>query len=110
MSQTPLKVGLIGGSSGFITNAHQRAIFMDGTRRVSSAALSSNPEKSIEASSSWPYPIEGYESYDAMLTGELSKSKEERVDYVLIQRQTMPISIRPRNFLKRAYPSSVKNR
>jgi predicted dehydrogenase len=85
MSQTPLKVGLIGGSSGFITNAHQRAIFMDGTRRVSSAALSSNPEKSIEASSSWPYPIEGYESYDAMLTGELSKSKEERVDYVLIQ-------------------------
>ena len=40
-----LKVGMIGGSSGFISNAHQRAIFMDGTRRVVSGALSSNVEK-----------------------------------------------------------------
>jgi predicted dehydrogenase len=84
-SNRPLNVGLIGGSSGFITNAHQRAIFMDGTRRVTCAALSSNPEKALAAAADWPYPIEGYESYDALLEGELKKPTEERIDYVLIQ-------------------------
>ena len=44
-----LKVGMIGGSSGFISNAHQRAIFMDGTRRVISGALSSNVDKAQAA-------------------------------------------------------------
>ncbi|MCZ6674428.1 MAG: Gfo/Idh/MocA family oxidoreductase [Verrucomicrobia bacterium] len=81
----PLNVGMVGGSSGFITNAHQRAIFMDGTRRVSAAALSSNPEKAMKAASEWPYPIEGYESYDSMLEEELKKPNGERIDYVLIQ-------------------------
>lgn len=80
-----LKVGLIGGSSGFITKAHQRAIFMDGTRRVTAGALSSNPPKALEAASNWPYQIHGYESYDAMLEGELKKPDSERIDYVLIQ-------------------------
>lgn len=71
----PLNVGLVGGASGFISNAHQRAIFMDGTRRVTCAALSSNPEKALQAASEWPYPIEGYECYDAMLEAELKKTR-----------------------------------
>ena len=80
----PLRVGLIGGSSGFIGKAHQRAIFMDGTRRVVCGALSSNPEKAALAAEKWPYPIEGYESYEAMLKAELAKPEGERIDYVLI--------------------------
>ena len=81
----PLNVGMVGGSSGFITNAHQRAIFMDGTRRVTCAALSSNPGKALSAAAEWPYPIQGYESYDSMLETELKKPADERIDYVLIQ-------------------------
>ena len=84
-SKRPLNIGLIGGGKGFITNAHQRAIFMDGTRRVSCAALSSNAEKAMQDAASWPYPIQGYESYDHMLESELLKPDEERIDYVLIQ-------------------------
>jgi predicted dehydrogenase len=80
-----LRVGLIGGSSGFITNAHQRAIFMDGTRQVTCAALSSDPQKAMDVAANWPYPITGYESYDAMLKTELNKPEGERIDYVLIQ-------------------------
>ncbi|MDA0347519.1 MAG: Gfo/Idh/MocA family oxidoreductase [Verrucomicrobia bacterium] len=84
-NKRPLNVGLIGGSKGFITNAHQRAIFMDGTRRVTAAALSSNPENALRSAEEWPYPITGYESYDAMLEQELGKPQGERIDYVLIQ-------------------------
>ncbi len=83
-NQRPLNVGLVGGSSGFIAKAHQRAIFMDGTRRVTAGALSSNSEKAMASASEWPYPIVGYESFDAMLEGELEKSAGERIDYVLI--------------------------
>jgi len=81
----PLNVGLIGGSEGFITHAHQRAIFMDGTRKVICAALSSDPKKSIQAAIDFQYPIVGYESYDTMLKKELKKADEERIDYALIQ-------------------------
>jgi predicted dehydrogenase len=84
-TQRPLNIGLIGGNKGFITNAHQRAIFMDGTKRVSCAALSSNPSKALEAADAWPYPIQGYVSYESMLEAELNKPIGERVDYVLVQ-------------------------
>jgi predicted dehydrogenase len=83
-NRRPLNVGLVGGSSGFIVNAHQKAIFMDGTRRVTCGALSSNPEKAARATAEWPYPIEGYESYEAMLAGEMDKPVGDRIDYVLI--------------------------
>ena len=79
-----LNIGMIGGTTGFIAQAHHRAILMDGTRRISAAAFSSNPEKALRAASEWPYAITGYESYDAMLAGEMNKSPEERIDYVLI--------------------------
>ncbi len=83
-SQRPLNVGFIGGGSGFITNAHQRAIFMDGTRRVTAAALSSNPSKAMELAGEWPYPIKGYESYQVMIEAESALPEGGRIDYVVI--------------------------
>lgn len=73
-SPIPLKVAIVGGSSGFIVNAHQKAIFMDGTRKVVAAALSSKPERALLAADSSPYPIEGYEGFDAMVNGKIWKS------------------------------------
>lgn len=104
MSEKPLKVGLIGGGSGFITLAHQRAILMDGTRQVTAAALSSNPEKATRASSEWPYPIQGYASYNEMLEGELGKPPEDRVDYVLIQTPNHAHFDPARKFLEAGIP------
>ena len=83
-SPIPLKVAIVGGSSGFIVNAHQKAIFMDGTRKVVAAALSSNPERALQTAASWTYPIKGYKSFDAMVNREIGKSEEDRIDYVVI--------------------------
>ncbi len=55
MSHRPLNVGLIGGGSGsFIVQPQQRAILMDGTRRVTCAALRRNPEASKKDAGDWP--------------------------------------------------------
>ena len=80
----PLKIGLVGATTGFIAQAHHRAILMDGTRRVAATALSSDPAKALDGAANWPYPVEAYKSYDAMLAGEIRKPKDERIDYVLI--------------------------
>ncbi|MBM4094665.1 MAG: Gfo/Idh/MocA family oxidoreductase [Planctomycetes bacterium] len=85
MSQRPLNVGLIGGGGGaFIVKPHQRAIFFDGTRRVTAAALHPNPEVALREAAAWAYPITGYRSYDEMIAQESKKPLGERVDYVLI--------------------------
>jgi predicted dehydrogenase len=85
MSQRPLNVGLIGGGGGaFIVKPHQRAIFFDGTRRVTAAALHPNPEVALREADAWAYPITGYRSYDEMIARESKKPLGERVDYVLI--------------------------
>ncbi|MBF0199385.1 MAG: Gfo/Idh/MocA family oxidoreductase [Planctomycetes bacterium] len=85
MPQRPLNVGIIGGGGGaFIVNPHQKAIFFDGTRRVSAAALMPDPAQAMEEAENWNYPIQGYPSYDEMLEEELKKPLGERIDYVLI--------------------------
>ena len=85
MSDRVLNVGIIGGGGdAFIVHPQQRAILMDGSRKVSVAALSSNKEKALSSAREWPFPIQGYESYDAMLKAELEKPPKERIDYVLI--------------------------
>ncbi|MBN1421299.1 MAG: Gfo/Idh/MocA family oxidoreductase [Planctomycetes bacterium] len=85
MSQRPLNVGLIGGGGGaFIANPHQRAIFFDGTRRVVAGALHPNPEIAMKEAENWPYPIQGYKSYDEMIAAQKGKPAAERLDYVLI--------------------------
>ncbi|MCX8158003.1 MAG: Gfo/Idh/MocA family oxidoreductase [Verrucomicrobiae bacterium] len=85
MSQKPLKVGLIGGGKGaFIVHPHQRAIHMDGTRRVVAGALFPDPKIALEEAEKWPYPIKGYGSYDEMIAEQAKLPEEERLDYVLI--------------------------
>ncbi len=85
MSQRPLNVGLIGGGGGaFIVHPHQRAINMDGTRRVVAGALHPNPEVALKEAENWPYPIRGYRSYDEMIEAERKKPLGERIDYALI--------------------------
>jgi len=85
MSKRVLRVGLIGGGAGaFIVWPHQRAINMDGTRRVVAGALHQNPDIAMREAENWPYPIQGYRSYDEMLQQESKKPLGERIDYALI--------------------------
>jgi predicted dehydrogenase len=85
MSQRPLNVGLVGGGGGaFIVQPHQKAIHMDGTRRITAAALHPDPKVAMSEAANWPYPIQGYTSYDEMIAVESKKPVGERVDYVLI--------------------------
>ena len=85
MSNRVLRVGLIGGGAGaFIVWPHQRAINMDGTRRVVCGALHQNPEIAMKEAANWPYPIQGYPSYDEMIKVESKKPVGERIDYALI--------------------------
>jgi predicted dehydrogenase len=85
MSQRPLNVGLIGGGGGaFIVQPHQRAIHCDGTRRITCGALHPDPEVAMREAAEWPFPLQGYPSYDVMIEAESKKPPGERVDYVLI--------------------------
>ena len=85
MSPRILKVGLIGGGGGaFIVHPHQKAIHVDGTRRVTCAALHPDPAIAMKEAADWPYPIEGYASYDALIAAEARKPVGDRIDYALI--------------------------
>ncbi len=85
MSDRVLKVGLIGGGGGaFIVNPHQKAIHFDGTRRVVCGALHEDPDLAMEYAAGWPYEIQGYPSYDAMIEDQAAKPMGERIDYALI--------------------------
>lgn len=85
MSDRPLNVALIGGGSGsFIVQPQQRAVLMDGTRRVTCAALRSNAEASKQDAETWPFPIHGYGTYDELIETEAKKPAGERIDYALI--------------------------
>ena len=85
MSQRVLKVGLVGGGGGaFIVNPHQRAIHLDGTRRVVCGALHQDPKIAMAEAAKWAYPIKGYPSYDAMIRDQSRLPLGERIDYALI--------------------------
>ncbi|MGO8679001.1 MAG: Gfo/Idh/MocA family protein [Limisphaerales bacterium] len=85
MSKRPLNVGLIGGGKGaFIAQPHQKAIFFDGTRRVTAAALFPDPKVAMEEAANWPYPIKGYGSYDEMIAANAGLPKEQKLDYIVI--------------------------
>lgn len=80
-----LKVGLIGGGGGaFFAHPHQRAIHLDGTRRVVSAALRTNPEQSLIDAQNWIYPIKGYDSYDSLINDQRHLKPTERLDYIVV--------------------------
>lgn len=85
MADRPLNVGVIGGGGGaFIVEPHSRAIHFDGTRRVTCAALRSNPDQALQAAAEWPYPIKGYPGYAEMIAEEAGRPVAERMDYALI--------------------------
>jgi len=85
MSKRVLNVGLVGGGGGaFIVNPHQKAIHMDGTRRVVCGALHQDPKIAMDEAAKWPYPIKGYPTYDEMIADQVKKPICERVDYVVI--------------------------
>ncbi|MDR1191812.1 MAG: Gfo/Idh/MocA family oxidoreductase [Verrucomicrobiales bacterium] len=85
MSNRTLNIGMIGGGGGaFIAQPHQRAIHMDGTRRITAAALHPDPNIAMSEAANWPYPLKGYESYDALLAAHQNAADVGRLDYVLI--------------------------
>ena len=85
MAKKVLKVGMVGGGKGaFIAQPHQKAIFSDGTRRVVAGALFPDPKIAMEEAENWPYPIKGYESYDAMIEDQKNLPADEKLDYILI--------------------------
>jgi predicted dehydrogenase len=85
MSNKPLNVGLVGGGRGaFIVQPHQKAIHMDGTRRVVAGALFPDPKIALEEAAHWPFPIRGYGSYDEMIAANRTLPEDQRLDYILI--------------------------
>lgn len=80
-----LKVGLIGGGGGaFFAHPHQKAIHMDGTRRVVAAALRSNPQAALQDAANWAFPIRGHATYEEMIDAQKSLPESERLDYVVV--------------------------
>ncbi len=85
MSNKPLNVGLVGGGKGaFIVHPHQKAIHMDGTRRIVAGALFPDPKIALEEAANWPYPIKGYGSYDEMIAANATLPADQKLDYILI--------------------------
>jgi predicted dehydrogenase len=85
MSNKPLNVGLVGGGKGaFIVHPHEKAILMDGTRRIVAGALFPEPKVALDEAANWPYPIKGYGSYDAMIAANATAPASEKLDYILI--------------------------
>jgi len=85
MSNKPLNIGLVGGGKGaFIVHPHQKAIHMDGTRRIVAGALFPDPEIALEEAANWAYPIKGYASYDAMIAANATLPADQKLDYILI--------------------------
>ena len=85
MSNKPLNVGLVGGGKGaFIVHPHQKAILMDGTRRIVAGALFPDPKVALEEAANWTYPIKGYGSYDEMIAANATAPAAEKLDYILI--------------------------
>jgi len=85
MPNKPLNIGLVGGGKGaFIVQPHQKAIHMDGTRRVVAGALFPDPKIAMAEAANWPYPIKGYKSYDDMIAANKTAPADEKLDYILI--------------------------
>jgi predicted dehydrogenase len=85
MTNKPLNIGLVGGGKGaFIVQPHQKAIHMDGTRRVVAGALFPDPKVALDEAANWPYPLKGYGSYDEMIAANADAPADEKLDYILI--------------------------
>jgi predicted dehydrogenase len=85
MTDRTLNVGLVGGGRGaFIVHPHEKAIHLDGTRRVTAGALFPDPKIALEEAALWPYAIKGYGSYDEMIQDQARLPEDQKLDYILI--------------------------
>jgi predicted dehydrogenase len=81
-----IRVALVGGGgSGFIGKVHAIASTLDRRAELVAGALSSNPETSrTSAAEMGIVEDRRYESFEALISGELAREESERVDVVVI--------------------------
>ncbi|MCY3858672.1 MAG: Gfo/Idh/MocA family oxidoreductase [Gammaproteobacteria bacterium] len=82
-----LRMGMIGGGEGsFIGAVHRIAAELDGEIELVGGAFSSDPERSKRSGESLYglTPERCYASFDELLTSETSRSRDERMHFVVI--------------------------
>lgn len=81
-----IRVALVGGGGdGFIGKVHAIASTMDRRAELVAGALSSNPETARTSAVAMGIGKErGYESFEALIAGELACDESERIDLVAI--------------------------
>ena len=81
-----LKMGMLGGGPGaFIGEVHRKALRIDGNFEIVAGAFDIDPEKSKQTGNELGLNSSRvYDDYQKMIEGELSLSKEERIDFVSI--------------------------
>jgi len=81
-----LRYGMVGGGrGGFIGAVHRQAAALDGMATLVAGALSSDPERAVESGRDLGLPDDrNYESWRAMLAGELARPEGDRIDFVSI--------------------------
>ena len=82
----PLRYGMVGGGEdAFIGAVHRHAMALDHRFAFTAGALSSTPEKAKRSAHALRLPNDrGYESWQAMLEGELALPEDERIELVSI--------------------------
>jgi predicted dehydrogenase len=80
-----LRMGLVGGGSGFIGRVHALAAILDNRAILTAGALSSDPVKSRSLAPEFDIPPpRAYGSYQEMIAAEAQLPPSERIDFVSI--------------------------
>jgi predicted dehydrogenase len=80
-----LRLGLVGGGTGFIGKVHVHAALMDHRAVLAAGALSSDPVRARVLAPAFDLPAErAYGSYQEMVTAELRLPADKRIDFVSI--------------------------
>lgn len=84
--QRPLRMGMVGGGrDAFIGAVHRHAAALDGHIDFVAGALSSTPDKAVASGRDLGLAEDRcYESWQAMLEGELARPKGDRIDFVSV--------------------------
>ncbi len=82
----PIRMGMVGGGRGaFIGGVHRMAARLDGSMVLVAGALSSTPEQSIASGLDLGLDEDRcYECWQDLLTGELKRGEETRIEVVVI--------------------------
>ncbi len=81
-----LRYGMVGGGEGaFIGGVHRHAMALDHRYELAAGALSSTPQKARRSGESLGLPEDrNYDTWEAMLEGELARPESERIDLVVV--------------------------